>query len=64
MVSDAQKAFFKKLLEEKDFGDKNIAELEGQFAQLNKKSASVWIEKAMALPKRDESNDPITAPTF
>lgn len=64
MVTQAQIDFFQKLLEEKDFGDKNAAELLTQFQTLNKKSASVWIEKAMALPKRDESNDPVIQPTF
>lgn len=65
MVTDAQINFFQKLLEEKDFGaGSDPAALLEQFKALNKKSASVWIEKAMSLPKRDDSNDPIVAPTF
>ena len=65
MVSDAQIKFFAKLLEEKDFGPKaDTDKLRKEFSELNSKSASLWIEKAIALPKRDDSTDPITAPTF
>lgn len=64
MVSDAQIKFFEKLLNEKDFGDKDPAVLRTEFAALNQKSASVWIEKAISLPKRDDSKDPIVAPSF
>lgn len=64
MVTEAQINFFQKLLEEKDFGQADLGSLAGQFATLNKKSASVWIEKAMALPKRDESNEQVTEPAF
>lgn len=62
--SDAQVKFFDKLLEEKDFGDTNTVELRTSFAGLNQKSASVWIERAISLPKRDESGEEVVAPTF
>lgn len=65
MVSDAQIAFFDKLLDEKEFGPKTDKDkLRKEFAQLNSKSGSLWIERAMKLPKRDDSTDPIVEPTF
>lgn len=65
MVSDAQIKFFDKLLEEKDFGPKVDKEkLRKEFSTLSSKSASLWIERAMALSKRDDSNDPIVEPSF
>jgi hypothetical protein len=64
MATEAQVKFFDKLLEEKEFGNADLTGLRQQFSELNKKSASAWIEKAMNLPKRDETHDPITSPTF
>ncbi len=65
MVSEAQVRFFKKLLEEKDFGDQNPEVLLTAFEELpNVKSGSAWIDKAMTLPKRDETDEPTVAPTF
>ena len=65
MVSDAQVKFFDKLLEEKEFGPKvDKDKLRKGFAELNQKSGSLWIERAMALPKRDDSTDPIVEPSF
>lgn len=64
MPTDAQIKFFDKLLEEKDFGAADIAALKQQFAGLNKVSASVWIEKGIGLPKRDESTDVVVPPAF
>jgi hypothetical protein len=64
MVTEAQINFFHKLLEEKDFGAADVNSLAAQFATLNKKSASIWIEKALALPKRDDTNDPVVTPAF
>lgn len=64
MVTDAQVKFFDKLIEEKEFGDIDIPTLKAEFAGLNKKSGSAWIDKAMTLPKRDESHEVITGPSF
>lgn len=65
MVTEAQIKFFDKLLEEKDFGSKTDTDkLRKEFSDLNSKSASLWIERAIALPKRDDSADPITQPSF
>lgn len=64
MVTQAQIQFFDKLLEEKSFGDKDPQLLKAQFAGLNKKSGSAWIEAAMKLPKLDEGDETVTAPAF
>jgi hypothetical protein len=64
MVSKEQIAFFEKLTEERDFEGFDVKVLREQFAQLNKKSGSAWIEAAMARPKRDESKELIVAPPF
>lgn len=65
MVSDAQVKFFIKLLGEKEFPEGTDKDsVLREFEQLNSKSASLWIEKAMSLGKRDESSDPITQPSF
>jgi hypothetical protein len=64
VVTQAQIQFFQKLLEEKDFGQADLGTLAGQFATLNKKSASIWIEKAMQLPKVNEATEEIVAPAF
>lgn len=62
--TDAQVRFFNQLLDEKDFGDSNTDTLRDEFSQLNKQSARVWIERAINLPKRDESGEEVVAPTF
>lgn len=66
MPSQAQIEFFDQLLNEKDFGPKvKIATLAQEFSQLDKRSASAWIEKAINLPKKAESDQPeIVAPSF
>lgn len=64
MVSDAQVKFFDKLLDEKDFGDVDTTKLREQFGTLNQKSGSLWIERAIALPKRDESGEAVVEPSF
>lgn len=63
-VSGAQVQFFNKLLEEKDFGDKDKDTLRGEFVKLNVKSASAWIDAAMKLPKIDEADEPLVSPSF
>ena len=64
MVTQAQIQFFSKLLEEKDFGGKDRTALAEEFLTLNKRSASAWIERALQLPKLDESNEEVRAPAF
>lgn len=64
MVSKSQLDFFDKLLEEKDFGEQDKVKLKEAFAQLNKKSASAWIEKAIGLPKIDESGEALEPAPF
>jgi hypothetical protein len=69
MATPSQIGFFQKLTEEREMtGPKgkqlDVKELQEQFAELNDKSASAWIEAALAKPKRDDSQDPITAPPF
>lgn len=64
MVSDAQIKFFDKLLSEKDFGDNDVETLRENFAKLNQKSGSTWIESALQLPKLDESKEEITPAPF
>jgi hypothetical protein len=63
-ASESQVKFFDKLLEEKDFGDQDVKNLKETFGQLNKKSASDWIEKALKLPKVDDSDEQAIAPPF
>jgi hypothetical protein len=63
--STSQVNFFDKLLDEKQFPDKiNKDKLREQFAELNQKSASAWIEAAIGLPKIDESGEAVTPPPF
>lgn len=57
MVTQAQIRFFDQLLEERNFGSDDPAEiktLRESFAKLDKRSASLWIEKGLTLPKREE----------
>jgi len=67
--SQAQIDFFMKLTEERDFGmnKKELDAIIKKFAELNQKSASAWIEKAMELPKADPSRKEVvevTPPPF
>jgi len=64
VASKAQSEFFDKLLNERDFGDKNVAELSEKFSNLNDRSASDWIQSALALPKRDGSTGNTEPPPF
>jgi hypothetical protein len=67
MPSDAQIKFFDKLLEEKDFSGGTVTDpdtLKKAFSQLNIKSASAWIDAAMKLPKRDETDEPLVEAPF
>jgi len=63
MPSDSQNEFFKKLIEEKQLPD-NISksEVETQFAQLGKESASAWIERLLELPEKGKEQ--IVPPSF
>jgi hypothetical protein len=68
MATPSQIDFFRKLSEEKDIQvngkPADPKGLQEEFAELNDKSASAWIERAIALPKRDDSDDPITEAPF
>lgn len=65
MVSQSQIDFFAQLLGEKDFGAVDKVQLSKEFAALDKRSGSAWIEKAMALPKLQDSHLPeIVPPKF
>lgn len=64
-ASDAQVRFFEQLLSEKDFGDIMVEDIRDQFVQLDKRSASAWIERAMNLPKAPElEGAQLIQPTF
>lgn len=56
-VSQQQVNFFDELLNEKQFPEDGPTtdELREQFAGLSKKNGSEWIERAIALPKKDDS---------
>ena len=64
MATKAQAEFFDKLLNEREFGDKDIAKLSEQFSTLTDKAASDWIERALSLPKRDGSVGKDSPPPF
>lgn len=65
MATAKQVAFFDELLKDKEFPPAvNKEQLRQQFPSISDKSASAWIEKALALPKRDDSNDPFTDVPF
>lgn len=64
-VSQKQIDFFNNLLSEKAFPPEagTVDELREQFRNLNKKSASEWIDKAMKLSDKDSADEPLqTAP--
>ena len=65
-VTDNQKSFFAKLINEKEFppGSPDSDTLKTQFEQLNKKSASEWIDKALKLPDKGSADETVTPPTF
>lgn len=73
--SQAQINFFQKLTEEKEFptpedfipkqkNETYLDSLRARFSDLNQKSASAWIEAAMALPKIDESGEKVVPAPF
>lgn len=66
MVTQAQIDFFAQLLGEKDFGpDANPVNLSKEFAKLDKRSASAWIDKALTLPKAQDGDQPeLVQPAF
>jgi hypothetical protein len=64
MPSKAQEDFFENLLKDRDFGDKDTTEIAVQFLKLGPKSASEWIERALSLPKKDESDETKIPPPF
>lgn len=64
MATEAQITFFDQLLDEKDFGDKDRKALAKDFADLNIRSASAWIDRAMALPRVPVGSQDLTEPAF
>lgn len=66
MPSQSQIKFWAELLESKDFGPTaDKVKLSKEFAKLDKRSASAWIEKAIGLPKiADEDLPEIVTPAF
>jgi hypothetical protein len=65
-VSESQKRFWEKLVQEKDFppGSPDPDTLLQQFQGLNKKSGSEWIDKALKLPDKGSENETVEAPPF
>lgn len=65
-ATTAQKNFWNKLLDEKEFppGTPDVDTLRNQFENLNKKSASIWIDRALKLPDKGSENESITEPSF
>jgi len=64
-VSQQQVNFFDELLNEKQFPEgTNENTLREQFAELSKKNGSEWIERAIALDKKDdgEGGEKVDAP--
>lgn len=66
IVSNAQKEFWEKLLSEKEFppNSPDIDTLRNQFAGLNKKSASEWIDRALKLPDKGSEDESLQPPPF
>lgn len=65
MATQSQKDFFQKLVDERQFPDgKSPESLVNEFGVLNQKSASAWIERAISLPKRDESMEEMVPAPF
>lgn len=55
-ASQQQINFFDELLNEKEFPEGTDADaLREKFATLSKRNASEWVEKAIALPKKSDS---------
>lgn len=65
MASPAQVELFRQLTEKRAFPPKaDTNKLLVEFSDLSTKNASDWIDKALALPMRDDSNDPVIPPPF
>lgn len=59
MASAKQIEFFDKLLGEKAFPEGTDKDaLRGKFANINDKSASAWIDRALQMPDADETPAP------
>lgn len=62
-ATDGQREFFKQLTESKRFPEgSNLEAIRSQFATLDTKNASAWIEKALTLEDKDDQ--PVIAPVF
>lgn len=64
MATAKQVELFTRLTTDRDFGDKDVDQLRATFAGLSDSNASAWIERALELPKRDDSGKPFVAPSF
>lgn len=64
MATAKQVELFQKLTTDRDFGDKDVAQLRTTFGDLSDANASAWIERALELPRRDPSGQPFIAPSF
>lgn len=61
MASDKQTELFHRLIEDKQFpqGTPEPQVLKDQFSRTSQSEASAWIEKALALPDKGDSGQPI-----
>lgn len=65
MASTAQIKFFDNLLEQRVFPDGTKTDkLRSQFATLQQKNASDWIEAALKLPEKDDADPDHVPPPF
>lgn len=64
MATPKQVDLFARLTSDRDFGDKDVEQLKATFSGLSDTNASAWIERALELPKRDDSGIPFIAPSF
>ncbi len=65
MASVKQEAFFNELLSTRTFPpNPDVATLTAQFKELSQDAASVWIEKALTLPKADTTVGDNSPPPF
>lgn len=59
MATEKQVELFNRLADERDLGVSDVGTVKEQFANLDDKSASSWIEKALEKPEKGH-----TAPPF
>lgn len=64
MATAKQIDLFRRMTSERDMGDKDVAKLREQFAELTDSNASAWIERVLELPKQDTSGVAAVPPPF